>query len=469
MKITFIYPSLADKFFNPSGGDMTLRSIHPGLCQLSASLKSAGFQTELIELRTLKGWGHFQDKIVNSPLQVAAITMMSPDFPLVKKCTEIIKRVNPSAKIIVGGMHPTIKPEDALSDKNIDYIVRGEGETALVSLSKALESGVSPARIMQGERAAVDDLPFVDRYLFNCLESPWDFFLPLPYFTIMAGRGCGYSCKFCAPGSKMVHGKGTRRRAVKKVMEELKILRDDFGMNSFMFNDDCFTEDKDWVCEFAEQYKSGGFKQDFICQTRADIICENPKMVGVLVRTGLKMAIIGFESGNDRILKFISKGVTAKQNLEAAKICKSYGLRIFASYMLGLPTETNDEVRDTVKLLKKIKPYRPAGNYFTPLPGSYPYSYCKEKGLSLIDDYDCVRISTENEKPRVKGIDHEFIISAMKEAQKLPLEAKIIMKCDKLFRNRKNRIFLRAFRKLAGLHPDKHIMDILYAMKHSPP
>ncbi|MCM8790657.1 MAG: B12-binding domain-containing radical SAM protein [Candidatus Omnitrophica bacterium] len=465
MKVTFIYPSIALSGFKASSGETLLRNIHHGLCYLSACAKMAGFATELIDLSILSGWDHFRREVESKKIEVAAITIMSPDFPYAIKAVDIIKEVNPRAVIIVGGIHPTIAPEELTSNPKIDYIVRCEGEKAFVSLLESIKSGKKAQKVIFGEQMPMDELPYIDRYLFDCLESPWDFFMPMPFFTIMAGRGCSYNCRFCAPASKMVHGKGSRRRSIASVMAELKELENIYGMKSFMFHDDCFTEDEKWVMEFCDAYRQAGFRLPFICQTRADIICRHPDMIRKLAHVGLRMAQIGFESGNDRVLRFISKGVTLKQNLEAARICHSNGIRIFANYMLGLPTETNAEAWDTVRMIKKIKPYRASAAFFTPHPGSYLYDYCKEKNLSLIDDHEDVVPIPEEDKPKIKGVDYAFLKTAVAESRKLPLRTKIMERMDKALFNRHNRRFLRMFRDLVGRYPGRHKLDLLRMIK----
>ena len=465
MKVTFIYPTLSQTGFNTSASDMLLRCIHHGLCYLSSCAKAAGFQTDLIELRLLKGWDQFRERIETEPIEVAAVTMMSPDHTDAIKCIDIIKDVRPKTIVVVGGIHPTIMPEKLALNEKIDYVVKGEGEVTFVKLLKKIQNGEPSEKVLQGETFSIEDLPFIDRYLFDCLEAPWDYFLPLPFFTIMAGRGCSYNCKFCAPASKMVHGKGARRRSVKSVMEELALLRDKYGMRSFMFHDDCFTENAPWVSDFCRVYKEEKFTQNLVCQTRADIICKNPSMMRGLAQIGLKMALIGFESGNDRVLKFIGKGVTVKQNIEAARICRANGIRIFANHMFGLPTETNEEAWDTVKMIKKIRPYRASAAFFTPHPGSYLYDYTKENNLSLIDDHDDLQELPEVDKPKIKGVDYNFMRKSALETKKRPIEVCIQMEIDRLFLNRRNRRFLRFFREIARVHPEMHKMDILSLMK----
>ena len=465
MKVTFVYPSLADSGFNTGGRDIALRYIHHGLCYLSACAKEAGFETTLVDLRMLSGWEEFSNKVKRHPPEIAAITMMSPDYSYAMKCVDILKGASKDTKVIVGGIHPTIRPDELAANNGIDHIVKGEGEIAFVELLKNIQAGKNSTRIIEGKAPDIEKLPLVDRYLFDCLEYPFDFFLPVPFFTIMAGRGCSYNCKFCAPASKMVHGKGARRRSVDSVIKELKALEDKYGMRSFMFHDDCFTEDKAWVTDFCSAYKKEGFKQDFICQTRADIICKHPDMIKMLAKSGLKMVMIGFESGSDRVLKFIGKGVTAKQNLEAAAICKRNGIRVWALHMYGLPTETNREAQDTVNMMKKIRPYRSSAAFFTPHPGSYLYDYCKANGLSLIDDHDDFVAVPEEDKPKIRGVDYDFMRNAAIESKKLPLESILLMRIDKAFGCRRNRQFLRLFRRLEKEFPQMHKLDILSMIK----
>ena len=96
--------------------------------------------------------------------------------------------------------------------------------------------------------------------------------LPPPFVTIIAGRGCIYNCAFCKPAESLIFGKKVRRRSVANVMGELRMLRDRFHFNSFMFHDDCLIEDREWVAEFCDAYMGEGFTQPFFCQGRADII-----------------------------------------------------------------------------------------------------------------------------------------------------------------------------------------------------
>ena len=131
---------------------------------------------------------------------------------------------------------------------------------------------------------------------------------------------------------------------------------------------------------------------------------------------GCRGYFIGFESGSDRVLRFLRKGTTREVNLKAAQICRKYGISIWANYMLGLPTETKEEMLDTISMLKEIDPdyYSPA--FYTPHPGSDLYTYCIENNLSLIASHDQYRRNPTETK--IKGQDPEFLSWVLAESQR---------------------------------------------------
>ncbi|MGC9332888.1 MAG: B12-binding domain-containing radical SAM protein [Anaerolineae bacterium] len=428
MNVSLIYPGIAGYGFNSLGKGMEAGWVSHGLAYISSAAKAQGFDIDLIDLRALSGWDEFRRELLRRQPDVVALTMMSVDYNPALEAVRIVKETLPQTVTIVGGPHPTVMVEEVTEIPEFDYVIIREGEATFPRLLAQLREGQPPDnRVLEGEMPDLDILPFADRELFlgewrkygYTLDSPEVPFvpdLPAPFLTIIAGRGCKYNCNFCQPAERMIFGRKVRKRSPANVIAELEELRDRYHFASFMFHDDCLTEDREWVLEFCDRYEQGGFTQPFFCQSRADIIGKNEDMVQRMAQVGLKGYFIGFESGSDRVLKFLRKGTTREKNLEAARVCKKYGIKIWANYMLGLPTETREEVMETISMLKEIDPdwYSPA--FYTPHPGSDLYDYCIEHDLSLITSHDQYRRNPWDVK--IKGQDPEFLQWALKESQR---------------------------------------------------
>ena len=427
MKTTLIYPGIAGRGFNSLSQGMDAGWVSHGLASISAAAKAEGFAIDLIDLRALRDWDHFREVFVQRDPDVVGIGMMSVDYNPTRQALEIIKQIKPQTVTIAGGPHVTLALDDSLKMPNVDYWVTHEAEVTFPKMLRAIESGERPeSRVIHGETPDLNVIPFADRDLFldewrrwgyelDSPEVPFVKELPPPFLTIIAGRGCVYNCSFCKPGEDHIFGKGVRRRSVENVIEELKVLRDRYHFASFMFHDDCLTEDRRWVAEFTRRYQEEGFTQPFFCQSRADIIARHTDMVEMMAGAGLKGYFIGFESGNARVLNFLRKGTTPERNREAARVCRRYGLAIWANYMLGIPTETKEEVMDTVNMIREIDPDYHSPSFFTPHPGTDLYDYCVEHDLSLITDYDSYRRNPT--EPKIKGQDYEFLKWARDHSQ----------------------------------------------------
>lgn len=201
------------------------------------------------------------------------------------------------------------------------------------------------------------------------------------------------------------------------VMAELEYLSDRYNFNSLMIHDDSMTQDVNWVREFCEEYQRRGIRRPFWAQSRADFVCEHEEVLRMMAEAGLVGLSIGFESGSDRILRILRKGVSVQQNYEAAKLCKEYGIKIFANYMFGLPTETKDEVMATVHMIKQIRPDYHSCSFFTPFPGSELGEYCAENNLRITEDYS--EYNRGRLTPKIRGVDYEFLLRAVDDARQL--------------------------------------------------
>ncbi|MBI5700638.1 B12-binding domain-containing radical SAM protein [Candidatus Saganbacteria bacterium] len=430
LKATLVYPGIGMRGFNSygRGSDPVVNYINHGLCSISSYAKQKGYDVKGIDLRKLRDWEHYSEILKEQGSEVVGFSIMSIDLLPALEAIKITKQTNPKAITVVGGVHPTIMLEQMKSNNDIDIIVVGEGEVIFSRILDIIKSGGMPDRVYQGEATSLDTLSWIDRDLFDVsaeLFHPFIKSLKAPFVTLNVGRGCPFNCTFCQPAERRVFGDRVRMRSVENVIDELDHLYSRYKFNSFMVHDDLFTYDKKWVMRFCEEYNRLGIKKKFVCQSRADIISNNEELIYEMKKSGLACLIIGFESGSQRILDFIKKGTTVEQNLRAAEICRKNGVEIFANYMFGLPTETKEEVEQTISIIEKIDPDYDSPSYFTPHPGSELFLYCKEHGLSLIKDHEVDR-SPRSQK--IKGVDYLYLDSRIRSIKKKRLLKKIANK-----------------------------------------
>ncbi len=427
MNITFVYPAIATAGFGCLGKrpwSPETHLIHHGLASLGACLRAAGHRVDLIDLRGLRGWGAFRRAVRSRDSALWGISVTSPERDIARRCVAIIKQEHPAARVVVGGVHPTVCPADYADDPAVDYVIQGEGELALVALADALARGDPPSSFrlppssfrLPPSSFPLDALPFAARDLFDVdAELRGGFYparlgLPTPMVTLIAGRGCAYNCSFCQPTERAVFGPRVRRRSVEHVLAELRLLRDRYAFRSLMIHDDCLLEDRLWALRFAEGY-AREFGQPWFCQARADLVAGDEDLIRALREAGLAALSIGFESGSDRVLRLLRKGVTVDQNRQAAEVCRRYGLRIFANFMLGLPTETPDEMMLTARLVREIAAEVNSVGVYAPSPGSDLYEACRRDGLLLADGPAGYRRDRLGGK--VAGVDYRAVEQAV--------------------------------------------------------
>ena len=400
-KSVIVIPSIYAFQSHTGNTDWSVKWIFHGVASIISYVKSKGLQLNLVDMRRCNDWVDYLKKI--DGCDMIFFTVATPDFHFfMNDVMRITKAKCPNAKIIVGGIHPTMKPEDFRDDERVDYIVKGEGE---IATEKILKNEITE-REFWAEHPDVNDIPPIDRALWES-EYPIgiDFSGQERFYTMFTSRACVYNCSFCQPFARTMFGKGERRREVAKVIEEMKQLKAQ-QMNSFMIHDDGFVQNKKWIDEFVETYKQNFEPMPFIIQIRANHLCDED-LIGKLKSIGLEWVIVGFESGSDNVLKILRKGTTREMNLQAARTARKLGVKVFANIMYGIPGETKDDVLQTVSMLKEIKPdlYSPAT--YSPYAGSDLYEYCKKNDL-IITEYADRTFGT----PKLKGIDYEFLNSA---------------------------------------------------------
>lgn len=411
MNVTLIYVGVgvAGMSSKRYPGDLEGSWISHGVASIGACLKQAGHNVDLIDMRWLDGWADFAARIASHKADVYSLSVSAVDHHNALKAIVAIKRHAPHAKILVGGIHPTIFPQD-YDFPAVDCVVTGEGEVTVTDLVRMIERGAAIPRLIQGEKPDLNAIPWVDRELFDYRNELQCRFAPdqaLPSITMLAGRGCPFQCTYCQPAERAVFGHPYRMRSPENVVAELVALKERYSFRSITFWDDTFTFSPKWVNEFCDRYEAAGIGASIACCSRADIVCNNEPMIERLASIGVDWFVIGLESGSQRILDLIKKGCTVEQNYKAVEICNKNGIKVFGTFMLGLPTETNAEALATARMIDSMKLGLASPFYFLPIPGTDAHTYCVEHDLILQKEQTIER--TGQRKRSIKGVDYDYL------------------------------------------------------------
>ncbi len=429
MRVTLIFAGIALPGFDSFRKTPSIEAnfIDHGLASISASAKAHGHEVDLIDLRTLRDWQHFREEVRTRHSRVWGFTSWSLHYPDVVRAMRIVKEEKDEAVIVLGGVHATVQLQQVVSNHLIDHIITQEGEISFVKLLDRLAAGEHPDRVIIGEAPVLDEIPWVDRDLFDMsgeLVTPMVPSLPTPFVTTNGGRGCPFKCNFCQPAERAVFGNRVKMRSQQNVIGELHMLKDRYRFRSWMAHDDLFFINHRWTREFCAQYAAAGFTESYICQMRADLMSRYPDVVALMAETGLAWAMIGFESGSQRILDLFEKETTVEENLRAADICRENGVKVWANIMFGAPTETREEVMETVRMVWKIAPDHLSASFFTPTPGSAVAEEMERKGLTMVDPFNgSCRTPSQG---KIKDVDYEWLRQAIALASQEPDEAKLV-------------------------------------------
>lgn len=360
---------------------------------LSAVLKKGGHSCELYFVGKGK-----EDKVLDyikeSKPNLLAFSISSIQNRWAFDFAEKAKKAFPWLYTIFGGPHPTFFPKLVIEKPYVDMLCIGEGEGALLELASAIHSGSDMTRIhniwfkKNGQvftneprpfAEDLDSLPFQDRTLYYKNKFAKEF----PVKRFLAGRGCPFNCSFCFNRTMkdLYKGKGkyVRIRSVGHIIEEIKEVRDRYGLKLLAFTDDTFTLNKKWLLEFLETYRRE-VSLPFTCFTRADNMDE--EIIKNLKRGGCHMICFAIESGDERIRNdILRKKLSNERILETARLLRKYRLKFFTFNMIGLPTETIEQAFETLTLNAKIGTTVPYFTVFQPLPGTDIYNFSKDKGL----------------------------------------------------------------------------------------
>jgi anaerobic magnesium-protoporphyrin IX monomethyl ester cyclase len=306
--------------------------------------------------------------------------------------------------VIAGGPHATILPETLL--EYVDVVVLGEGERTFAEILQKKESldlsdvkGIIYKKngevVQNPPREPIDDLDsvcFPERHLLdmNNYMAAWHYLdildMGIKGTTVVASRGCPFSCTYCQPTLFKIFGKRPRMRGARNIIEEIKELKKNYDIKGIFFHDDTLTANKSWLNELCDRLIMDSMDILWACNARADM--QDDDMFRKMHRAGLRYMHVGVESGNQRILDEIYRKKIRLDDIEKTIACaKKAGIRAGCFFMLGAPTETRDELKQTIRFASSLDIDEATFNITTPLPGTFLYEMVKNLNYRISGDY----------------------------------------------------------------------------------
>lgn len=376
-----------------------------GLAMLASFVRERGYSVAIIDgeaefwtpERTVEEVCKYSPKLIGLSAFTTKMTSAG-------KILKLIKEKMPDVKTVIGGHHASAIPEHTLKNEAVDFVIKGEGFFPLVELLRALEGKrrldigglwwkTKDGFIARTDKERADGIKDLDRLPFASWDllpmnkyrahhwQAWNYNLDLSGFAILyTSLGCPFSCEYCSVN--VVYGEHfTRFRSPENVVNEMRLLVEKYGVKYIEIIDDTFTLNTQKTKELCHRIIDSGLKLRMWCFARTDRV--NPELMSLMREAGIEWVFMGFEAGNDQVLKGVHKGQTVEQIKKAVDVVHSEGINIGGNYVFGLPNDTIDTMKQTLSLAQELN--TEYANFFETMayPGTKLYDVAKRKGYPL--------------------------------------------------------------------------------------
>jgi hopanoid biosynthesis associated radical SAM protein HpnJ len=322
--------------------------------------------------------------------ELVVLHTSTPSFAADVKVAEALKDVNPRLKIGFVGAKVAVEPGNSLTASSaVDFVAREEFDFTIKEVAEGRDfadidglsyRGADGAAVHNRDRAMLenmDELPFVTEIYKRDLriEDYFIGYLKHPYVSLYTGRGCKSRCTFCL-WPQTVGGHRYRVRSVEHVIEEIRRAKSDFPqVKEFFFDDDTFTDNLPRAEAIAKEL--GRLGVTWSCNAKANV----PRAtLEVLRDNGLRLLLVGYETGNQQILYNIKKGMRVDVARRFTKDCHELGITIHGTFILGLPGESRETIEETINFAADINPHTIQVSLAAPYPGTELYRQAVENG-----------------------------------------------------------------------------------------
>lgn len=368
---------------------------HPlGLLYIATCLQEAGHEVKLVD-------GAFWtpreviDQVRDFGPGFVGISANASMWNKACRTAEDIRKLDPSIHINAAGPYPSAVEEDCLKQcEALDSIIIGEGEKTVPDLVGRLQKGqtiegvagvafrdAEGGIVVNQPRALIEDLdsiPIPRRELlgdFDKYESPPGSYKEKPIAIVMTSRGCKAQCIYCF---QMKGERRIRLRSVDNVVKEVEELVNDYGFKEIRFLDETFTADRERAMEIAHRFREKKLKFSFYISSRVNTV--DYELLKEMKKAGCWAVLFGAESGVQKNLNTLRKGVTLEQTQTAVAAAKKAGLKVYTPFILGIPGETYEEGLETIQFAIDLDPHYANFHTMAPFPGTELFDNVEKYG-----------------------------------------------------------------------------------------
>ncbi|MFH1413987.1 MAG: radical SAM protein [Candidatus Omnitrophota bacterium] len=331
---------------------------------------------------------------------MVVIECSTPSIDYDLATAKALKEKLPNLFTVLLGSHPTFFHKEILEENPfVDGICRGEFEYTLRDLALSLSKNRDISKVdglswrdasgihFNPQRPLVDDLdeiPFPDRDIVKIEPYQTAHYGGLKGTSVCTSRGCPYGCTYCLWPNTM-YGKKFRARSPENVVEELQQLEEKYDVKEIYFDDDTINFNKARLIKICQLIRERGIKLKWFCQARVDKVDE--ELLKEMKAAGCYNIFFGVESGSQRIIDKIKKGIKLEDAQRAFALCRKLGIKTQAFFLLGIPGETQAEMKQTVEFAKSLKPSSAQFAIVVPHPGTKLYEECKSNGWLRVNQW----------------------------------------------------------------------------------